>query len=36
MRALEFGTMTAREFFLYEPPMQGGARYTEIAHFGLG
>ena len=38
MRALQFGTMTAREFFLYQSqPMQGGARYTEItAHFGLG
>jgi RNA 2',3'-cyclic 3'-phosphodiesterase len=37
MRALEFGTMTAREFFLYQSqPMQGGARYTKIAHFGLG
>jgi 2'-5' RNA ligase len=37
MRALEFGTMTAREFFLYQSqPMPGGARYTKIAHFGLG
>ena len=36
MRALEFGTMTAREFFLYQSqPMQGGARYTRIARFGL-
>ncbi|MGH9501097.1 MAG: RNA 2',3'-cyclic phosphodiesterase [Terriglobales bacterium] len=32
----EFGTMTAREFFLYQSqPMRGGARYTKIAHFGL-
>jgi RNA 2',3'-cyclic 3'-phosphodiesterase len=37
MRELEFGTMTAREFFLYQSqPMQGGARYTKIARFGLG
>jgi RNA 2',3'-cyclic 3'-phosphodiesterase len=36
MRALEFGTMTAREFFLYQSqPMRGGARYTKIARFGL-
>ncbi len=36
MPALEFGTMTAREFFLYQSqPMQGGARYTKIARFGL-
>jgi 2'-5' RNA ligase len=33
---LEFGTMTAREFFLYESqPMQGGSRYTKIARFAL-
>jgi RNA 2',3'-cyclic 3'-phosphodiesterase len=33
---LEFGTMTAREFFLYESRlMQGGARYTKIASFAL-
>ncbi len=32
----EFGTMTAREFFLYQSqPMPGGARYTKIGHFGL-
>jgi 2'-5' RNA ligase len=37
MPALEFGTMTAREFFLYQSQlMPGGARYTKIAHFGLG
>ena len=36
MPALEFGTMTAREFFLYQSqPVQGGARYTKIARFGL-
>ena len=35
--ALEFGTMTAREFFLYQSqPMGGGARYTKIARVGLG
>lgn len=32
----EFGTMTAREFFLYQSqPMRGGARYTKIERFGL-
>jgi 2'-5' RNA ligase len=37
MRGLEFGTMTAREFFLYQSQlMRGGARYTKIARFGLG
>jgi 2'-5' RNA ligase len=37
MPALDFGTMTAREFFLYlSQPMRGGARYTKIARFGLG
>jgi 2'-5' RNA ligase len=36
MPALEFGTMTAREFFLYQSQrMQGGARYTKIAGFEL-
>jgi 2'-5' RNA ligase len=36
MHALDFGTMTAREFFLYQSqPMRGGARYTKIARFGL-
>jgi RNA 2',3'-cyclic 3'-phosphodiesterase len=34
--APEFGTMTAREFFLYESKLgQGGSRYTKIARFGL-
>jgi RNA 2',3'-cyclic 3'-phosphodiesterase len=34
--APEFGTMTAREFFLYESKLgPGGARYTKIAHFPL-
>jgi 2'-5' RNA ligase len=33
----EFGTMTAREFFLYQSQlMRGGSRYTKIARFGLG
>lgn len=32
----EFGTMTAREFFLYESQlMRGGSRYTKIAQFAL-
>jgi 2'-5' RNA ligase len=32
----EFGTMTAREFFLYESELgRGGSRYTKIARFGL-
>jgi RNA 2',3'-cyclic 3'-phosphodiesterase len=36
MPGLEFGTMTAREFFLYQSQlMRGGARYTKIARFGL-
>ena len=31
---LEFGTMTAREFFLYQSQlMRGGSRYTKIARF---
>jgi 2'-5' RNA ligase len=31
----EFGTMTAREFFLYQSQLlRGGARYTKIAKFG--
>ena len=30
----EFGTMTAREFFLYQSQlMRGGARYTKIERF---
>ncbi len=37
MPALEFGAMTAREFFLYQSQlMRDGARYTKIARFGLG
>ena len=39
LRALptpEFGSMTAREFFLYESQLRdGGSRYTKIARFGL-
>ncbi len=36
MTGLEFGTMTAREFFLYQSQlMRGGARYTKIARFAL-
>jgi RNA 2',3'-cyclic 3'-phosphodiesterase len=36
MPALEFGTMTARAFFLYQSQlMRGGARYTKIARFEL-
>lgn len=34
--APEFGTMTAREFFLYESHiLRGGARYSKIARFAL-
>jgi 2'-5' RNA ligase len=34
--APEFGTMTAREFFLYESQLlRGGARYTKLARFRL-
>jgi RNA 2',3'-cyclic 3'-phosphodiesterase len=33
--APEFGTMTAREFFLYESQLgRGGSRYSKIARFG--
>jgi 2'-5' RNA ligase len=33
----EFGTMTAREFFLYESQLsRGGARYTKLERFALG
>jgi len=36
LQAPEFGTMTAREFFLYESQLlRGGARYTKIARFAL-
>ncbi len=32
----EFGTMAAREFFLYESQLgRGGARYTKLEHFAL-
>jgi len=32
----EFGTMTAREFFLYKSQLlRGGSRYTKIARFGV-
>jgi 2'-5' RNA ligase len=32
----EFGTMTAREFFLYESQLlRSGSRYTKIARFGF-
>jgi 2'-5' RNA ligase len=35
--APEFGTMTAREFFLYQSqPLPGGSRYTKLAGFALG
>ncbi len=35
--APEFGTMTAREFFLYESQLlRGGAKYTKLARFALG
>ena len=37
MPALEFGTMTAREFFLYESQLSPkGSRYTKIGRFALG
>jgi 2'-5' RNA ligase len=33
----EFGTMTAREFFLYQSQLSPkGAKYTKLAHFDLG
>jgi 2'-5' RNA ligase len=36
MAELDFGTMTACEFFLYQSQlMRGGARYTKIGRFGL-
>jgi len=32
----EFGTMTAREFFLYESELgKGGSRYTKLQAFAL-
>jgi RNA 2',3'-cyclic 3'-phosphodiesterase len=34
--SLQFGTMTAREFFLYRSELhRGGARYTKLERFGL-
>jgi RNA 2',3'-cyclic 3'-phosphodiesterase len=36
MPAPDFGSMTAREFFLYESQLsRGGSRYTKIARFAL-
>jgi 2'-5' RNA ligase len=36
MPALDFGTVTAREFFLYQSQlMRGGAKYTKIERFEL-
>ncbi len=36
MTSPEFGTMTAREFFLYQSQLsRGGSRYTKIARFEL-
>ena len=36
MATPEFGTMTAREFFLYQShPGRGGSRYTKLAAFEL-
>jgi 2'-5' RNA ligase len=36
LTAPEFGTMTAREFFLYESQLApGGSRYTKLAGFAL-
>jgi 2'-5' RNA ligase len=33
----QFGTMTAREFYLYQSqPQRGGSRYTKIDRFELG
>jgi 2'-5' RNA ligase len=32
----QFGTMTAREFFLYlSQPQKGGSKYTKLERFGL-
>ena len=32
----QFGTMTAREFFLYQSqPQRGGSKYTKLKRFGL-
>ncbi|MGH9580945.1 MAG: 2'-5' RNA ligase family protein, partial [Terriglobales bacterium] len=36
MPAADFGTMTPREFFLFQSKVtSGGARYTKIARFPL-
>ena len=36
LAAPEFGTMTAREFFLYQSQlMRGGSRYTKLQRFAL-
>jgi len=36
LAALEFGTMTAREFYLYESKLSpAGARYTKLARYPL-
>jgi RNA 2',3'-cyclic 3'-phosphodiesterase len=36
MPPLEFGTITAREYFVYESKLgRGGSQYTKIARFGL-
>lgn len=36
MTELEFGTMTAREFFLYQSQIsRGGSKYTKLAKFPL-
>jgi len=33
----QFGTMTAREFFLYQSqPQKGGSKYTKLERFALG
>jgi 2'-5' RNA ligase len=33
---LQFGTMTAREFFLYQSqPQKGGSKYTKLGRFEL-
>jgi 2'-5' RNA ligase len=35
--APEFGTLTVREFFLYQSQLSpGGSKYTKLAGFGLG
>lgn len=35
--APHFGTMTAREFFLYQSqPGRGGSKYTKLERYGLG